>query len=225
MSNYLEEKIEKMAKSIFKKIKEKSPKTVIADVLDNNTQEEVHPDDIVTGRQSSINLHGQHKVKNNKSEHLEKKQGVPKESDPEVHERCVKKVKAKGNSKSSAFAICNEAKAGQTQKNEHFVENLIKNFKIISNAYLKKKEKPFHGYNKEKHSTEGGLSKKGREKINREEGSNLKAPVSAEAAKKSPKKAKRRKSFCARMSGVKGPTSKEGKLTRKGAALKRWDCN
>jgi hypothetical protein len=27
------------------------------------------------------------------------------------------------------------------------------------------------------------------------------------------------------MSGVKGPTSKNGKLTRKGLALKRWDCN
>ena len=33
-----------------------------------------------------------------------------------------------------------------------------------------------------------------------------------------------RKSFCARMSGVKGPTSKKGKLTPKGAALKRWNC-
>ena len=93
------------------------------------------------------------------------------------------------------------------------------------NKSIEKKEgKPFHGYNKEKHSVKGGLSKKGREKINREEGSNLKAPVSSKAAKKSPKKAARRKSFCARMSGVKGPTSKKGKLTPKGAALKRWDC-
>jgi hypothetical protein len=88
----------------------------------------------------------------------------------------------------------------------------------------KKSEKPFHGYNKEKHSKEGGLSEKERNKINREEGSNLKAPVSSEEAKKSPKKAARRKSFCARMSGNKGPTSKDGKLTPKGAALKRWDC-
>ena len=36
---------------------------------------------------------------------------------------------------------------------------------------------------------------------------------------------KRRKSFCARMCGSKGATSKKGKLTRKGAALKRWNCN
>lgn len=88
----------------------------------------------------------------------------------------------------------------------------------------KKKEKPFHGYNKEKHSREGGLSEKERNRINRETGSNLKKPVSSKEAKKSPKKAARRKSFCARMSGNKGPTSKDGKLTPKGAALKRWDC-
>lgn len=85
-------------------------------------------------------------------------------------------------------------------------------------------EKPFHGYNKEKHSSKGGLSAKAREKYNRENNSNLQAPVSSKEAKKSPKKAARRKSFCARMSGVKGKTSKDGKLTPKGAALKRWDC-
>jgi hypothetical protein len=74
-------------------------------------------------------------------------------------------------------------------------------------------------------SKKGGLTEKGRKKYNRQTGSNLKAPVTAAAAKKSPTKAKRRKSFCARMSGVPGPTSKGGKLTRKGLALKRWDCN
>jgi hypothetical protein len=87
-----------------------------------------------------------------------------------------------------------------------------------------KKEKPFHGYNKKKHSKKGGLSESYRKKYNRQTGSNLKAPVSSKAAKESPKKAARRKSFCARMSGVKGATSKDGKLTPKGAALKRGDC-
>ena len=68
-----------------------------------------------------------------------------------------------------------------------------------------------------------GPTAKGRAKYNRATGSKLKAPVT----QKNPKgKAKaRKKSFCARMSGVKGPTSKNGKLTRKGAALKRWRCN
>jgi hypothetical protein len=73
-------------------------------------------------------------------------------------------------------------------------------------------------------SPTGGLTAKGRAKYNRETGSNLKAPVSKESAEKSPKAAARRKSFCARMSGVKGPTSKDGKPTRKGLALKKWDC-
>ena len=68
-----------------------------------------------------------------------------------------------------------------------------------------------------------GLTAKGREKYNRATGSKLKAPVTEK--KPSGKRAARKKSFCARMSGVKGPTSKNGKLTRKGAALKRWRCN
>ena len=71
-------------------------------------------------------------------------------------------------------------------------------------------------------SRKGGLTAKGRAKYNRATGSNLQAPVT----EKSPtgKRAARRKSFCARMKGVKGPTSKGRKLTRKGLALKRWRC-
>ncbi len=85
------------------------------------------------------------------------------------------------------------------------------------------KAKPFHGYNKKRHARSGGLNAKFREKYNRETGSNLKAPVTESNPKG--KRAARRKSFCARMSGVKGPTSKDGKLTPKGAALKRWKCS
>ncbi len=90
----------------------------------------------------------------------------------------------------------------------------------------KKKSKPFHGYNPNKHSKKGGLNAKGRAKAKREEGANLKPPVTTKPSKLKPgsKKAKRRKSFCARMGGVKGPTSKGGKLTPKGASLKRWNC-
>ena len=84
-------------------------------------------------------------------------------------------------------------------------------------------KKPFKGYNKKKHSRTGGLNDKYRKKINREEGSNLKRPVTGKV-KQGSKAANRRKSFCARMSGVKGPTSKDGELTPKGAALKRWKC-
>lgn len=83
-------------------------------------------------------------------------------------------------------------------------------------------DKPFKGYNPKKHSRTGGLNESYRKKYNRETGSNLQAPVT----EKNPSEARaaRRRSFCARMAGVSGPTSEKGKLTPKGAALKRWRC-
>ena len=52
-------------------------------------------------------------------------------------------------------------------------------------------------------SRKGGLTAKGRRKYNRATGSTLQAPVT----EKNPtgKRAARRKSFCARMSGMPGP--------------------
>jgi hypothetical protein len=62
-----------------------------------------------------------------------------------------------------------------------------------------------------------GLTAKGREKYNRETGSHLKAPQ--------PEGGARKRSFCARMSGMPGPMKDEnGKPTRKAASLKRWKC-
>ena len=73
---------------------------------------------------------------------------------------------------------------------------------------------------------EGGLNAKGRAYFKRTEGADLKPPVTAKQAAKSPKAAGRRKSFCARMGGVKGPMKDEkGRPTRKALALKKWDCN
>ena len=72
-------------------------------------------------------------------------------------------------------------------------------------------------------SKKGGLTAKGRAKYNRAIGSNLKAPVT----EKNPtgKRAARRKSFCARMKGVKGPMKdSKGRPTRKALALRRWRC-
>jgi hypothetical protein len=55
-------------------------------------------------------------------------------------------------------------------------------------------------------------------------GSKLKTAVTGKV-KAGSKSASRRKSFCARMSGVKGPMKdKKGRPTRKAAALKRWRC-
>ena len=62
-----------------------------------------------------------------------------------------------------------------------------------------------------------GLTAKGRAKYNRETGSDLKAPQ--------PQGGARKKSFCARMSGMPGPMKEEkGRPTRKAASLKRWNC-
>lgn len=62
-----------------------------------------------------------------------------------------------------------------------------------------------------------GLTAKGRAKYNRETGSNLKAPQ--------PEGGPRKRSFCARMSGMPGPMKDEqGRPTRKAASLKRWKC-
>ena len=72
-------------------------------------------------------------------------------------------------------------------------------------------------------SKTGGLTAKGRAKYNRATGSNLKAPVTKTSGL-SPRQKARRKSFCARMSKVKGPLKKDGKLTRKALALRKWNC-
>ena len=62
-----------------------------------------------------------------------------------------------------------------------------------------------------------GLTAKGRAKYNRETGSHLKAPQ--------PEGGARKRSFCARMSGMPGPMKDEkGRPTRKAASLKRWKC-
>ena len=88
---------------------------------------------------------------------------------------------------------------------------------------MRKKRKQVN-LRKEHKSKTGGLTKKGRDKINRETGSNLKAPVTGKV-KPGSKDAKRRKSFCARMAGMPGPMKdSKGRPTRKALALKKWRC-
>jgi len=81
---------------------------------------------------------------------------------------------------------------------------------------------------KEGKSKTGGLNAKGVASYRRENpGSKLQTAVTTKPSKLKPgsKAAKRRKSFCARMSGVKGPMKKpNGKPTRKALALRKWNC-
>lgn len=75
---------------------------------------------------------------------------------------------------------------------------------------------------KEGKDPKGGLNAKGRASYNKETGGNLKPPAPNPKTKKD---AARRKSFCARMSGMPGPMKDEkGKPTRKALSLKAWDC-
>ena len=81
---------------------------------------------------------------------------------------------------------------------------------------------------KEGKSKSGGLNRKGVASYRREHpGSKLQTAVTTKPSKlkRGSKAAKRRKSFCARMSGVKGPMKKpNGKPTRKALALRKWNC-
>jgi hypothetical protein len=81
---------------------------------------------------------------------------------------------------------------------------------------------------KEGKSAKGGLNRKGVASYRRENpGSKLQMAVTTKPSKlkKGSKAAKRRKSFCARMGGVKGPMKKpNGKPTRKALALRKWNC-
>lgn len=77
---------------------------------------------------------------------------------------------------------------------------------------------------KEGQNPEGGLNAKGRASL-KAQGQDIKPPVSAKQAAKSPKAAGRRKSFCARMGGMEGPMKDEkGRPTRKALSLRKWDC-
>ena len=76
-------------------------------------------------------------------------------------------------------------------------------------------------------SSEGGLTQKGVDAYNAKTGGNLKTAVTTPPSKLKPgsKAANRRKSFCARMSGVEGPMKDDkGRPTRKALALRKWNC-
>jgi hypothetical protein len=79
-----------------------------------------------------------------------------------------------------------------------------------------------------KHDKTDGMSGKAVKAYRRENpGSKLKTAVTTKPSKlkKGSKASKRRKSFCARMGGNKGPMKKpNGKPTPKALALRRWNC-
>lgn len=81
---------------------------------------------------------------------------------------------------------------------------------------------------KEGKDPKGGLNAKGVASYRKEHpGSKLKTAVTTPPSKLKPgsKDANRRKSFCARMSGMPGPMKKpNGEPTRKALSLRKWNC-
>lgn len=79
-------------------------------------------------------------------------------------------------------------------------------------------------------SSTGGLTQKGRDYYNRKSGGHLKAPVTTEPSKlkKGSKAANRRKSFCARMGGMKkrltSAKTANDPDSRINKALRKWNC-
>ena len=149
----------------------------------------------------------------------ESKDGKQEKVDVEKKDRCWDGYEPVPGKKPYEKGSCAPIK-----KHEEVIDNIMKSWDGPESPCtcgadgLNKAEKPFKGYNPEKHAKTGGLNDKYREKYNRENGSHLQRPSKD-------KENSRHKSFCARMKGVKGPTSEGGKLTPKGAALKRWACS
>ena len=78
---------------------------------------------------------------------------------------------------------------------------------------------------KEGQNPAGGLNAKGRASL-KAQGHDIKPPVSAGQAKKSPKAAARRSSFCARSAGQakQFPEAARDPNSRLNKARRKWDC-
>lgn len=106
-----------------------------------------------------------------------------------------------------------------TQTKHHLPDISVgkRNPSVQENWQLKKYKNP-----------EGGMTRAGVMAYRRENpGSKLQTAVTTKPSKLKPgsKAANRRKSFCARMSGVEGPMKDEkGRPTRKALALRKWNC-
>ena len=101
--------------------------------------------------------------------------------------------------------------------------NYTKDGKVVADSYVPEASAAWQ--KKSGKNSKGGLNEKGRKSYEAQNpGSDLKAPVTGKV-KAGGKAAKRRKSFCARMGGMKGPMKKpNGKPTRKALALRKWKC-
>jgi hypothetical protein len=122
-------------------------------------------------------------------------------------------------------------RTGSPEENEaHQVAGIVmRHFDKQYPEYFKDRPIMLEDWNKvNRRDKTDGLSQKAVNAYRRENpGSKLKTAVTTKPSKlkKGSKAAKRRKSFCARMGGNKGPMKKpNGKPTPKALALRRWNC-
>ena len=120
------------------------------------------------------------------------------------------------------FDIIEEVVDGIAEENDIDADILWENLEDVTDEEL---YETAAWRRKEGKSASGGLNAKGIASYRRENpGSKLKKAVTGKV-KAGSKAAKRRKSFCARMGGMKGAMKKpNGELTRKALALRKWKC-
>ena len=146
----------------------------------------------------------------------------------------MRKPGSKGAPTAAAFKAANEEAESQFDLIEEFIEELAlaesvdsdtlwEQLESITDEELLEYAVDAKGYK----SSTGGLTQKGVDAYNRQSGGHLKMAVTTPPSelKAGSKAANRRKSFCARMSGVKGPMKEpDGDPTRKALALRKWNC-
>ena len=141
-------------------------------------------------------------------------QTIAEKAESKKQQRLMGMVRAvqKGEMKSPSETV---AKLAKSMKKKD-----VKDFASTKHDGLpeKKEVKESAWQRKEGKKPSGGLNEKGRKSYERENpGSDLKAPQ--------PEGGPRKRSFCARMGGMKGPMKDEkGRPTRKALALRKWKC-
>jgi len=146
-------------------------------------------------------------------------EGVSDQFKPSLKDELISKAdkrykKAKSFKQFKRDAASSSLKRGEVRKYDRKTGTYVSN----KNEEVEIQEKSAAWQRKEGKNKTGGLNEKGRKSYERENpGSDLKAPQ--------PEGGPRKRSFCARMGGVKGPMKKpDGSPTRKALALRKWKC-
>ena len=146
----------------------------------------------------------------------------------------MRKPGSKGAPTAADFKAANEEVEAQFDLIEEVIEELAIAEGVDSElvwetlTFVTDEELLEYAIDKKGHkSSTGGLTQKGVDAYNAKTGGNLQTAVTTPPSKLKPgsKAANRRKSFCARMGGVKGPMKDDkGRPTRKALALRKWNC-